>query len=143
MTQQKSGGFVLLEVLVALLIFSLGLLGMIGFQASAAKIASDSRFRTEAAMLADELIGRMSMSDISKVKTAYATGGSELSAWVTNRVQGGSRLPNASVTTTFGTQFITAATVSVTVRITWDMPGSSGSDGDPLHGVYMTQTMLF
>ena len=61
MMKKNSGqsGYVLLEALVAMLIFSLGLLGLIGFQAASTKIATDSRFRTEAAMLADELLARL------------------------------------------------------------------------------------
>ena len=62
-------GYVLLEALVALLIFSLGLLGLIGFQAASTKIATDSRFRTEAAMLADELLAKMAASEISQVES--------------------------------------------------------------------------
>lgn len=35
---------------------------MIYFQAASTKIATDSRFRTEAAMLADELLAKMTAS---------------------------------------------------------------------------------
>lgn len=142
MKRPSMAGYVLLEALVGLLIFSLGLLGLIGFQASAMKIASDSRFRTEAAMLADELIGKMSMSKISTVQTDYPTGGTKFNDWFDNRVKGGSKLPGAAATVTFATAN-TNATVLTTVTISWDLPGSSGKVGDPLHGVYVTQAMLF
>ena len=76
MMKKNSGqsGYVLLEALVAMLIFSLGLLGLIGFQAASTKIATDSRFRTEAAMLADELLAKMAASEISQVEADYAVG---------------------------------------------------------------------
>ena len=38
-------GFVLIEVLVALLIFAFGMLGLLGFQANAAKLTTESQFR--------------------------------------------------------------------------------------------------
>lgn len=159
MTKKIVAGYVLLEVLVALLIFSLGLLGMIGFQASATKIASDSRFRTEAAMLADELIGRMSMSKIggtSAVNNGVVTvvggvrdqycsgsGSGKLKDWINERVKGGARLPGADVTVACDAGNITSAALVVKVTIRWDVPGSSGKVGDPLHGTYETKAMIF
>ena len=65
-------GYVLLEALVALLIFSLGLLGMIGFQAASTRIATDSRFRTEAAILVDELISKMSVAVVIACAEKFA-----------------------------------------------------------------------
>ncbi|WP_374243397.1 prepilin-type N-terminal cleavage/methylation domain-containing protein [Zoogloea sp.] len=136
-------GYVLLEVLVALLIFSLGLLGLIGFQAASAKIAADSRFRTEAAMLADELIAKMAATDITKVKSGYAVGGSELKTWVANRVVGGSRLPSPVVTPTFSTSS-TSQTMLVNVRIEWTLPGTTlDKGGREVKGIYETRALLF
>ena len=94
-------GYVLLEALVALLIFSLGLLGMIGFQAASTRIATDSRFRTEAAILADELISKMAVDKRAVVVSQYAYdsaaggGGASADDWFTKRVKNASKLPNA------------------------------------------------
>jgi type IV pilus assembly protein PilV len=52
-------GFLLLEVLVALLIFAIGVLGIVGLQASMTKAQSGSKYRGDAAYLAQELIGNM------------------------------------------------------------------------------------
>lgn len=52
-------GVVLLEVLIAVLIFSIGILSMIGMQATAINAVSDAKYRGEAAMIADKLIARM------------------------------------------------------------------------------------
>ena len=94
-TRPTQSGYVLLEALVALLIFSLGLLGMVGFQAASTKIATDSRFRTEAAMLADELLAKMTASDVSKVETEFAApNGPKFKAWLNDRVIAAARLPN-------------------------------------------------
>ena len=145
-------GYVLLEALVALLIFSLGLLGMIGFQAASTRIATDSRFRTEAAILADELISKMSVDKRAVVVSEYAYkspggGGAAAHAWFTQRVTNGSKLPNpkAKVVVESGKAIDTFV---VTVTIEWDLPNSGGSgvaaDRKKLeHGVYVTQAMLF
>lgn len=144
-------GYVLLEALVALLIFSLGLLGMIGFQAASTRIATDSRFRTEAAILADELISKMAVAKRSVVISEYVYdskggGGASSAAWFEQRVTEASKLPNpkAKVEVVNGNAVDTFA---VTVTIEWDLP-NSGSDAvagkkNLEHGVYVTQAMLF
>lgn len=136
-------GYVLLEALVALLIFSLGLLGLIGFQAASTKIAADSRFRTEAAMLADELIAKMAASDVTTVKTDYASDGSKFKAWVNDRVVGGSRLPNVTITPTFFTS-ATSQTLRAHVKVEWATPGTTiDKGGREVKGQYDTEALLF
>lgn len=53
------GGFTLLEVLVALLVLSLGLLGLAGLQTMSLKFNAQSYQRTQATMLIDSMIDRM------------------------------------------------------------------------------------
>ncbi len=52
-------GASLLEVLIALLIFSFGVLGIVGLQANMNIRSTEARQRAEAAVLANEIIGRM------------------------------------------------------------------------------------
>ena len=52
-------GVVLLESLIAILIFSLGVLGIVGLQASMIKSTSDAKFRSEASYIAQQKIGLM------------------------------------------------------------------------------------
>lgn len=52
-------GFVLLDAVIAILIFSIGILGMVALQGSAIKLASDAQYRTNAAMFADQVIAQM------------------------------------------------------------------------------------
>lgn len=139
----KDSGYVLLEALVALLIFSLGLLGMIGFQAASFKIMADSRFRTEAAMLADELLARMSASEVSRVASDFGPQGPKFLAWFDDRVVGASRLPAARVIPNFSAS-ATPSTLLVSLRIEWTAPGAKGAtQAVETTGSYETRALLF
>ncbi|TYC55132.1 hypothetical protein ETQ85_15565 [Zoogloea oleivorans] len=153
MKRRDVRGYVLLEALVALLIFSLGLLGMIGFQAASTRIVTDSRFRTEAAILADELIAKMSVDKRSVVIANYAYdsegggGGASTRTWFETRVTGASKLPNPKVKVDVASG-ASVDTFTVTVRIQWDLPSSGTSDKavkqkEMEHGNYETQALLF
>lgn len=53
------GGFALIEVLIAILIFSLAVLGLVGLQVSMARSQTSAKFRADAAALAHDLVGTM------------------------------------------------------------------------------------
>lgn len=57
--KKSQSGIMLLEALIAILVFSLGILGIIGLQASAVNVARDAKYRADAALLANELVGQM------------------------------------------------------------------------------------
>lgn len=57
--QRPQRGFTLLEVLVSLLVFSFGVLGMVGMQARAIQFSVDAEDRTKAAVIANEVISWM------------------------------------------------------------------------------------
>lgn len=53
------GGVMLIEALVGILIFSIGILALIGMQGAAMKNTNDARYRSEAALFATQIIGQM------------------------------------------------------------------------------------
>lgn len=55
----KQAGFTLLEVLIAVVVFSIGLLGLASLQVTGLKLSSDSMERTMATLLANDMIDRM------------------------------------------------------------------------------------
>lgn len=59
----------LIEAMVAVLVFAVGVLAMIGMQALAVKTASDAKYRADAAYLANQLIGVMWAEDRSALTT--------------------------------------------------------------------------
>jgi type IV pilus assembly protein PilV len=62
-------GFSLIEVLVALLVFSFGVLALVGLQTTALRLAADARDKTTATFLADQLVGLMLISDRATPQT--------------------------------------------------------------------------
>ena len=56
----------ILEAMIAVLVFSLGILGIVGLQAASIKASTDAKYRSEASLLVNELIGRMWVSDRSQ-----------------------------------------------------------------------------
>ncbi|MEI8171278.1 MAG: type IV pilus modification protein PilV [Rhodoferax sp.] len=90
---RQQTGSMLIEVLIAILIFSIGILGIVGLQASAVTASTDARYRSEAALLANELIGRMWASDRTQttLQAAYdsSTGtGAAYTAWAWSGTSG-------------------------------------------------------
>lgn len=126
----RQGGIALLESLIALLIVSFGILGIIGLQASAIGFTTDARDRVEAAALAEELIARIWVDPRNITSYTYAGSGtppSGLAAWVTE-VQ--SKLPNAityppriAVTTVDAS----ANVYDLSIELRWAPPGAGGT----------------
>ena len=57
--QQHQSGAYLLEALIGILIFSLGVLGIVGLQAASLRSTSDDAIRAEAVLAANQYIGQM------------------------------------------------------------------------------------
>ncbi|TMH89363.1 MAG: type IV pilus modification protein PilV [Betaproteobacteria bacterium] len=129
---KREDGVMLLEALIAILIFSIGILAVVGLQAVSIKNVTDSKHRTEAAFLANNLLAQM-WTDAGNI-ASYAYPGSggvptRLTGWV-GRVN--ARLPAAAVPpiVTITGASATGATVSIQVR--WQLPEEQ-SQGLPPH----------
>lgn len=59
--KRSQQGVMLIEALIALLIFSLGILGMVAMGSVAIAAQSDSQYRTEAANYANEIVAQMAV----------------------------------------------------------------------------------
>ncbi len=118
-------GFTLLETLVAIVIFSIGLLGVVALQARTIQMSVDGEDRNRAALLADEVVATMWSSGTASLSTAETT------AWAT-RVAG--VLSSATATVS-----VPDAAGVVTVRISWRPP--SRRTGDP-DSVYQTKVAV-
>lgn len=62
-TVQSQAGVMLIEALIGILIFSIGILALLGMQGSAMKNTADARYRSEAAYFASQVAGQMWVND--------------------------------------------------------------------------------
>jgi type IV pilus assembly protein PilV len=126
-------GVMLLEALIGILIFSLGILAMVGMQAMSIRLATDSRDRTEASNLANQLVGLMwaqrGVNNVNLPSFAYAGVGTppaSLVAWVDETT---ARLPNADIyppIVVFGASPLGVAIgTQATVTLRWKSPTDS------------------
>lgn len=122
---QSQGGVALLEVMIAILIISFGILGIIGLQANSIAMTTDARYRVEASAFAERLVSEMWMNPMNLASYAYPGTGSvpaPLAAWYADVTSGSGALPGASTykpTITIGTDNL------VTVTIRWAPPGGT------------------
>lgn len=124
---RRQRGFTMTESIVSVLVFALGILGLVGMQASAVRVSQDARYRIEAALLADELVARMLASPRTSVATTFATGGAAFDDWLTNRVRSPGRgLPAGDATVAFNA--LPGEPLSVRIAITWVPPRESVRD---------------
>jgi len=84
MRTRKTRGFSLIEVLVSMLIFSFGVLGLLGMHARAIESFSDSKYRTDAALLAESLINEIwvNRANIAAYSYGGGTASSQVAPWV-------------------------------------------------------------
>jgi type IV pilus assembly protein PilV len=83
--RSAQSGVMLLEALIGILIFSLGVLALIGMQAIAVRTATDSRERAEASNFASQLVGEMWVNRANIANYNYVGSGSwpsEMNNWM-------------------------------------------------------------
>ena len=93
---KRQGGAFLLEALVAILVISFGILGIVGLQARSLAAVGDAQYRGEAAFYAQSLAGRMWAHDPTDVVAYFATGGTGYTNWNNQVTAAGSGLPGAT-----------------------------------------------
>ena len=69
----KQSGFTLVEVLVAMLVLAIGLLGLAGLMSSSMRNNLSASHRTQATWLANDIIDRMRANRLSAIAGNYAT----------------------------------------------------------------------
>jgi len=129
------GGIIIVEVLLAVLIFSFGILGVINLQANAIKLNADSKLRSDASYLAGQIISQMwidrsNLADYSHnadgtgcpftTSAGSASSSTHVTSWLGRATRPGTvlgSLPNASAQIQVAT-----GTNQVTVTVCWRAP---------------------
>lgn len=66
-------GSVVIEALIAILLFSIGVMAVIGLQATSISNVSATKYRTDASMLADKVIGEMWVANRATLVANYSS----------------------------------------------------------------------
>jgi len=99
-------GIALLEALIAVLLFSMGMLALAGLQAAMVKNTSDAKYRAEASFVAQQRLGMIWV-------------GTALPAGYAENTDISALLPNGTRTVTVSPERV------VTVTVSWQSPGES------------------
>jgi type IV pilus assembly protein PilV len=137
---REAAGFMLIEVLIAVLVFALGVLTIVGLQAASVQQSTKAKYRADATLLANDLIGRMWVTDRSFATLSgdFATGGPAYLDWLANveaTLPGvADNPPEVTVDDVAGGGGAGADPSSlVTVVIRWKPPQEP--DGEPAHNM--------
>lgn len=107
--RRAQSGSVLIEAMVAVTIFSMGGLALVGLQSAMVKNSSDNRYRAEAQLIAQSHIANM---------MAYGGDAATYIAQVDrDKIQ--AQLPNGTIT------FSALTNSMVTVSVGWQVPGGT------------------
>lgn len=107
-------GVMLLEALVAILIFSVGVVAVMGMQAVSIEQVTQSKYRMDASYLANSIVGKM-WTDQPNLASYASAGYSGRAAWDTT----------VAATLPSGTGTIAVNGTLVTVTVNWRMPNET------------------
>lgn len=127
--RKGQAGLTLIEVLVAILIFSFGLLGFVGLQARAIQYSVGAEDSNRAALLANELASQMVTAQTASLSASAVT------AWqarVTDPSVAG--LPNSAGSVT------TAGNIA-TITLTWRSNAAASGNANSVNQ-YVTQVII-
>lgn len=151
----QQGGF-LLEALVGILIFTLGVLGLVALQGRAIAHSGDAQYRGEAAYLANAYVSKMWADSRANIPLRYiASGQPEYDAFQTavNRLPGASLIAGNPTVTVLqpapgagnpdmrgdgGLIALSPTGTLVTIVIQWQPPAKEGDVTAPIHNYTMT-----
>jgi type IV pilus assembly protein PilV len=135
-TRKHVHGIALIEALVSILIFTTGILGVIGLQAAMMRAQGAAKYRADASALAGELIGRM-WGDSANAASANLINYASTTAAACTHEPCAQWLAKVATSLPKGTAVILADAITggVTVTISWTLP----TDG--LH-TYVTTTAI-
>ncbi len=113
---KTQSGILLIECLLSILIFSVGILGLVGLRALSTQNSANSEQRTMAADLANDIVAQMWLRNTSLPSDPNLSG--DIVTWQNRVIASG--LPNATGT-------VILANGVTTVTVTWKAPSKGGT----------------
>lgn len=120
-------GSVVLEALISILLFSIGILAIIGLQAASIKNVTAAKYRTDASLLANQVIGQMWVSDKSNailVANFSSPAGANYVTWANTVAQS---LPGVSGVPANAPTIAVDANNTTTVTVFWQAPDEAAA----------------
>lgn len=123
MRSPPQNGFMLIEVLISVLLFSVGVVALVTLQASMTRAQTDAKIRADASNLATELVGLMwaDPSNLGAYTTANCASTTQCNMWLA-KVQQILPTNNTAPVVTVDTTANSVTLGDVSITITWRMP---------------------
>ncbi|WP_435628065.1 type IV pilus modification PilV family protein [Candidatus Ferrigenium straubiae] len=121
-TQQ---GSVVLEALISILLFAIGILAIIGLQAASIKNVAAAKYRIDASLLVNQVIGQMWASDKTNatlVANFSSPAGASYATWANSVAQA---LPGVSGVAANAPTIAIDASNNATITVFWQAPNEA------------------
>ena len=143
-SMKKQSGVMLLEALIAVLIFSLGILTLVALQTASIRLTGDARYRASAAIAVERLFAEMRLTelDATGLETSFGSddGGAGYVAWtqgvVVPTLAGLLDLAKEPPKVTFD------ASGAVTVKLSWRTAAGETATTDSSFHSYTAATQI-
>lgn len=125
--RSKQQGSVVLEALISILLFSIGILAIVGLQAASIKNTASAKYRTDASLLVNQVIGQMWVSNKTNatlVANFSSPAGAGYAAWANSVAQA---LPGVSGVAANAPTIAIDASNNVTITLFWQAPGEAAA----------------
>lgn len=126
--RKNEAGVMLLEALVAMTIFLVGILGLIALQTRAAQISLNGQLRSSASFFAGQVISEMRLVSPASLASTYSTGNASYTAWANIVKDPQTGLPGANLTPNAPTITISTTatgTQRAIIQLQWQGPGEA------------------
>lgn len=123
--QTQEHGSSLLEVLIAILLFSFGILSMVALLGNSIRATNDARYRSEAANLANGMVADMWTTKESQLNAQFGANGAKLTAW---QAKAANLLPSAIANpplVDLAQPGLSLKSRTVVVTVFWQLPGAT------------------
>lgn len=135
----KQTGSILLEALIGIALFLIGILGLAGLYTASMKNAGETQYRAEAIAMTNSLVAEMRTANPTVRPTSYKAGGTDYNRWASRIKNTSNGIPGAMPTPLSITIVPTSNAVSVTVY--W-LPKNGGPGVTPTPHHYTLNTVL-
>lgn len=126
--RRSESGVMLLEALVAMAIFLVGILGLIALQTRATQISMNGQLRSSASFFAGQVISEMRLVSPASLASSYSTGNASYAAWANIVKNPQTGLPGANLAgnqPTIAISTTPTGTQRAIVTLLWQGPGEA------------------